>query len=129
MPDGAFHVEHYAAVVIERGDFVVVADFENQVDLGAVGSAGNDDGGYWLIGAIAAISGLLMQGAFDTIWYRPPVSTLWWLLLAIIASFYTDARQKYRDAVALIDDDGDHINDDYMDDRLDESSVSLNRLQ
>jgi putative inorganic carbon (hco3(-)) transporter len=74
--------------------------------------------GYWLIGAIAAISGLLMQGAFDTIWYRPQVSTLWWLLLAIIASFYADARQKYRDAVVIIGDD--ELMDQRLDDRLDE---------
>ncbi len=50
---------------------------------------------FWLMGAIAAIVGLLVQGAFDTIWYRPQVSTLWWMLLAIVASFYVDVRRKY----------------------------------
>jgi len=24
----------------------------------------------------------------DTIWFRPQVSTLWWLMLAIVASYY-----------------------------------------
>ena len=55
--------------------------------------------GYWLIGAIAAITGLLTQGVFDTVWYRPQISTLWWILLGMIASFYVDARQKYKQTV------------------------------
>ena len=43
---------------------------------------------YWLIGAIAAQAGLLTHGLVDTIWYRPQVSTLWWLMMAIVASYY-----------------------------------------
>lgn len=50
--------------------------------------------GYWLIGAIAGITGLLVQGAFDTVWYRPQISTLWWMLLAIVASFYVEDRSR-----------------------------------
>lgn len=50
--------------------------------------------GYWLIGALGAIAGLLVQGTFDTVWYRPQLSTLWWMLLAIVASFCVEARQK-----------------------------------
>ncbi|EDX83978.1 O-Antigen Polymerase family [Synechococcus sp. PCC 7335] len=50
--------------------------------------------GYWLIGAIASMVGLLVQGAFDTVWYRPQISTLWWLLLGIVASFYVEARKR-----------------------------------
>ncbi|MGB3298161.1 MAG: IctB family putative bicarbonate transporter [Phormidesmis sp.] len=62
--------------------------------------------GYWLIGTVAAIAGLLTQGAFDTVWYRPQISTLWWLLLAIVASFYADARQKYRqDSIVMVNHD------------------------
>ncbi len=72
--------------------------------------------GYWLIGAVAAIAGLLMQGVFDTVWYRPQISTLWWMLLAVIASFYADARQKYRDSVVIIDDD----------ELMDEPAIALN---
>ncbi len=82
--------------------------------------------GYWLMGAIAAMAGLLMQGAFDTIWYRPQVSTLWWLLLAIIASFYADARQKYKDAVVIIDDDelaDDELVDELAYERPDQSAA------
>jgi putative inorganic carbon (HCO3(-)) transporter len=44
--------------------------------------------GFWLIGAIAAMFGMLSHGLVDTVWYRPEVSTLWWLMVAIIASFY-----------------------------------------
>lgn len=42
--------------------------------------------GFWIMGAIAAMGGTLAQGLFDTVWYRPQINTLWWLLLAIIAS-------------------------------------------
>ena len=44
--------------------------------------------GFWLMGALAAISGMLAHGLVDTVWYRPEVSTLWWLMIAIVASFY-----------------------------------------
>lgn len=42
--------------------------------------------GLWVIGAIAAIVGLLAHGLVDTVWYRPQISTLWWFMLAIVAS-------------------------------------------
>ena len=44
--------------------------------------------GFWLIGAIAAMCGMLSHGLVDTVWYRPEVSILWWLMVAIIASYY-----------------------------------------
>jgi putative inorganic carbon (HCO3(-)) transporter len=44
--------------------------------------------GFWLIAAIAGMVGLLTHGIFDTVWYRPEVNTLWWLMVSIIASFY-----------------------------------------
>lgn len=56
---------------------------------------------YWLMGALAAAAGLLMQGTFDTVWYRPQISTLWWLLLGIIASYYAPVRRTYRAPSAL----------------------------
>ena len=42
--------------------------------------------GLWVIGAIAAMVGLMTHGMVDTVWYRPPINTLWWFMLAIIAS-------------------------------------------
>jgi len=45
--------------------------------------------GFWLIGAIAALAGMLAHGVVDTVWYRPAVSTLWWFMVALIASYYT----------------------------------------
>ncbi|HAJ64773.1 MAG TPA: putative bicarbonate transporter, IctB family [Cyanobacteria bacterium UBA8543] len=51
-------------------------------------ASANPDG-FWLIGAIAAMCGMLSHGLVDTVWYRPEVSTLWWLMVAIIASYYT----------------------------------------
>ncbi len=53
-----------------------------------LGTSANPDG-FWLIGAIAAMCGMLSHGLVDTVWYRPEVSTLWWLMVAIIASYYT----------------------------------------
>ncbi|NES25883.1 MAG: putative bicarbonate transporter, IctB family [Symploca sp. SIO3E6] len=43
--------------------------------------------GFWLIAAIAGSSGMLAHGLVDTVWYRPQVITLWWLMVGIIASF------------------------------------------
>ncbi|NEP12964.1 MAG: putative bicarbonate transporter, IctB family [Symploca sp. SIO2C1] len=44
--------------------------------------------GFWLIASIAGISGMLAHGLVDTVWYRPQLMTLWWLMVGIIASFY-----------------------------------------
>ena len=48
-----------------------------------------DRDGFWLMGAIATLLGLLSHGFVDTVWYRPQVNTLWWLMIALIASYYT----------------------------------------
>ncbi len=34
---------------------------------------------------LTAITGLMVQGFVETVWYRPQVQTLWWLALAMIA--------------------------------------------
>lgn len=44
--------------------------------------------GYWLLGAIATLAGLLGHGLVDTVWYRPQINMLWWLAMAIVASCY-----------------------------------------
>jgi putative inorganic carbon (hco3(-)) transporter len=44
---------------------------------------------FWLMAAITALAGELGQGLFDTVLHRPEVSMLWWLAIALIASFYT----------------------------------------
>jgi putative inorganic carbon (hco3(-)) transporter len=44
--------------------------------------------GFWLIAAIAGMAGILAHGIVDTVWYRPQVNTLWWLMIAVIASHY-----------------------------------------
>ena len=45
-----------------------------------------DRRGLWVLAATAAIAGMLVHGIVDTVWYRPQISILWWLMLAIIAS-------------------------------------------
>ncbi len=49
---------------------------------------------FWLIGAIAAIVGMLAHGIVDTVWYRPQINTIWWLMVAIIASSYPSFKQQ-----------------------------------
>ena len=44
--------------------------------------------GLWLIGAIASMLGILAQGLFDTVFYRPEVNTLWWFMVALVASYW-----------------------------------------
>jgi putative inorganic carbon (HCO3(-)) transporter len=44
--------------------------------------------GFWLIAALASMLGMLAHGMVDTVWYRPQVSTLWWLMVALVTSFY-----------------------------------------
>lgn len=47
-----------------------------------------DREGFWVIGAIAAIAGMLTHGLVDTVWYRPEINTLWWFMVAVVASYY-----------------------------------------
>lgn len=49
--------------------------------------------GFWLMGAIATLLGMLAHGTVDTVWYRPEVNTLWWLMVALIASYFTASAQ------------------------------------
>lgn len=48
----------------------------------------NNAYGFWLIAAIAGMAGILAHGFVDTVWYRPQINTLWWFLIALIASQY-----------------------------------------
>ena len=54
----------------------------------------NNYRGIYLIAAIAVTASLGFHGFVDTVWYRPQVNTLWWLILAIIASFYDDIKSE-----------------------------------
>jgi putative inorganic carbon (hco3(-)) transporter len=47
-----------------------------------------DPQAFWLMAAIVSIVATLCQGAVDTVWYRPAIQTLWWLMAGIVASFY-----------------------------------------
>ena len=58
--------------------------------------------GLWLIGAIGAMVGLLGQGVVDTVWYRPQVNILWWMAVAIVASFYSALPTDVRKPIELI---------------------------
>jgi len=58
--------------------------------------------GFWLIGAFASLLGMLAHGTVDTIWFRPEVNTLWWLMVALIASYWTPLNQANTQAVNSI---------------------------
>ena len=55
--------------------------------------------GFWLMAAIAAMAGMLAHGIVDTVWYRPQINTLWWLMVAIIASHYESQKSQLRTVV------------------------------
>jgi putative inorganic carbon (HCO3(-)) transporter len=50
----------------------------------------SDREGFWLIAALATLAGMLVHGLVDTVWYRPQISTLWWMTIAIVASYYSN---------------------------------------
>ncbi|AFY69534.1 inorganic carbon transporter [Thalassoporum mexicanum PCC 7367] len=43
--------------------------------------------GIWLVAALSAIASLFVHALVDTVWYRPQVQLVWWLLIALITSF------------------------------------------
>lgn len=51
---------------------------------------------FWLIAAIATLLGMLAHGTVDTVWYRPEANTLWWLMVALIASYYSNSAFQTR---------------------------------
>jgi putative inorganic carbon (HCO3(-)) transporter len=53
-----------------------------------------DNQGFWLMAALAGVAGLLTHGLVDTVWYRPQINTLWWFMLAIIASYQNPTVKK-----------------------------------
>ncbi|WGV28351.1 IctB family putative bicarbonate transporter [Halotia branconii] len=50
--------------------------------------------GFWLIGAVAALLGMLAHGTVDTVWFRPEINSLWWLMVALIASYWMPLNQN-----------------------------------
>lgn len=67
---------------------LIVTFNQGILQLGRLRQLGSREG-FWLIGAIATLLGMLAHGTVDTVWYRPEVNTLWWLMMALIASYYT----------------------------------------
>jgi putative inorganic carbon (hco3(-)) transporter len=50
--------------------------------------------GLWLIAVLVSICGLLIHSTVDTVLYRPQVFTLWWLLVAIVTSYFSLSPSK-----------------------------------
>ncbi|MGP1384522.1 MAG: IctB family putative bicarbonate transporter [Thainema sp.] len=69
------------------GWLVLTAIIQGLVQVNRLRQSGQVQG-YWLLAAIAAMIGLLIHGLVDTVWYRPQINTLWWLCLAIVASYW-----------------------------------------
>ncbi|BAQ61614.1 hypothetical protein GM3708_2020 [Geminocystis sp. NIES-3708] len=66
---------------------VIIATFQRGIRIIKNFQLKNDSQAMWVIAALAGMTGLATQGLFDTVWYRPQVNTLWWLSIAVIASF------------------------------------------
>ncbi|MEA5571261.1 IctB family putative bicarbonate transporter [Calothrix sp. UHCC 0171] len=45
--------------------------------------------GLWMIGAITSLVAMLGHGLVDTVWYRPQINTLWWMMVGLVASYWT----------------------------------------
>jgi putative inorganic carbon (hco3(-)) transporter len=45
--------------------------------------------GLWLIAVLVSMCGLLVHSTVDTVLYRPQVFTVWWLLAAIVTSYFS----------------------------------------
>lgn len=52
----------------------------------------------WAAAALAALMGLLVHGLFDTVFYRPSVQLIFWLLLALIARLRPQTKGTYAEA-------------------------------
>jgi putative inorganic carbon (HCO3(-)) transporter len=91
----------YLEIAVETGFvglacflWLLVVTFSNGwVQLRALRKIGSREG-FWLMGAIAAMVGMLAHGLVDTVWYRPQVSTLWWLMIALVASYVAQAQHS-----------------------------------
>lgn len=66
---------------------LIVTFNQGWVQLKRLRELGNSQG-FWLMGAMAVLMGMLAHGLVDTVWYRPQVNSLWWLMIALIASYY-----------------------------------------
>jgi len=43
--------------------------------------------GLWMVASFSIMIGMMVHGLVDTVWFRPQVQILWWLAIALIASF------------------------------------------
>ncbi len=65
-----------------------------------------NNNGFWLIGAISGMAAMMVMSLTDTVWYRPQVNTLWWMMVAIVASFYQPASYQEGGVSPTISNDG-----------------------
>lgn len=79
--------------------FLIVTFNQGWIQLQRLRKTGNRQG-FWLIGAIATLLGILAHNTVDTVWYRPEINTLWWLMVALIASYYRPSPES--DSVRLL---------------------------
>lgn len=49
--------------------------------------AQSDHSAIGLMSALAAMAAMLTHGFVDTVWYRPEVATVWWLMVAVVFSY------------------------------------------
>ncbi|BAQ63269.1 IctB family putative bicarbonate transporter [Geminocystis sp. NIES-3709] len=66
---------------------IIGSTFQRGMQLIKMMKPQNDLQAMGVIASLSAIAGLATQGLFDTVWFRPQVNTLWWLCIAVVASF------------------------------------------
>lgn len=93
----------YLETIVELGIFgfscfvwlIVITINQGLVQLKRLRAARNPQG-LWLIAAIATIAAMAVHGMVDTVWYRPQINTLWWLMLGLVASQYQSIKIEGR---------------------------------
>jgi len=55
-----------------------------------------------LVNGSATLLGMLAHNVADTVWYRPEVNTLWWLMVALIASYSHISAQEQTKRESLL---------------------------
>lgn len=66
--------------------WLIVVTFNNAIKSIVNFRFRNNIDGIWMIAAIAAITGMLTHGLVDTVWFRPQINTIWWIVMGLIAS-------------------------------------------
>ena len=72
-----FTIFFWFLLTLVNRSFSVIQSLRSQSDHSAIG----------LMSTLAAMVAMLTHGLVDTVWYRPEVATVWWLMVAVVFSY------------------------------------------